>query len=224
MVLVDIFFLISVFLTIWQIFAKSHNEIECTCSNVLEVIFLISPQLSEGFYAHVGAWKSTGAGVEIYIHELFCHTLSDCTMVYHSCTQLVRLTDKTPYYFKIVLSSSTLCHTLILHITEVEVHFPNTVVYSIYIYVHVRVCRNAWAFVQNSRMSVGMQVYACTQGCCWMSVCVCVCMCVTFWGNSPLLGSQLSLWLPSILQVSDLPSADEWQGVWSGGMEGREGG
>ncbi|KAI4789630.1 hypothetical protein KUCAC02_035125, partial [Chaenocephalus aceratus] len=26
-----------------------------------------------------------------------------------------------------------------------------------------------------------------------------------------------------ILQVSDLPSADEWRGVWSGGMEGRKG-
>lgn len=36
--------------------------------------------------------------------------------------------------------------------------------------------------------------------------------------NSPRLGSQLCLWLPSILQVSDQPSADEW----SGGLEGKK--
>lgn len=44
-----------------------------------------------------------------------------------------------------------------------------------------------------------------------------------FCGSAPLLDSQLSLRLPSILQVSDLPSADEWQGVWTEEWRGKRG-
>lgn len=104
-------------------------------------------------------------------------TPSETAIWYHSYAQVVIITDKIWCYFKIVLSSFTRRHTLILHITKVEVHFPNTVIYSIYIYVHVRVCRNAWAFVQNTCMSVWMQVCACTQRfeatlLCWAASCL----------------------------------------------------